>query len=54
VEVELPLVSLESRRGCGVWEDVALDEVVASRALVQAFLEVVGCTLAFELESFGL
>jgi hypothetical protein len=54
MEVELPLVSLEGRRSRRLREDVALDEVVASGALVQALTEMVGCALALEFESFGL
>jgi hypothetical protein len=54
VEVKVPLVSLQGRRGRRVGQDVALNEVVSSGALVQAFPEVVGCALAFELEGFGL
>jgi hypothetical protein len=54
VEVKLPLVSLEGRRGRGLGQDVALDEVLAGGALVQAFAEVVGCALALKFEGFGL
>jgi hypothetical protein len=54
VEVKLPLVSLEGRRGRGLGQNVALDEVLAGGALVQAFAEVVGCALALKFEGFGL
>jgi hypothetical protein len=54
VEVELPLVSLQGGRGRRVREDIALDKVISKRALVQAFLEIVCCALALELEGFGL
>jgi hypothetical protein len=47
MQIKLPLVSLERRRGRRVGEDVALDKVVASRALIEALLEVVCGTLAF-------
>jgi hypothetical protein len=47
-------MSLERRRGRGIREDVALHEVVAGWALVEAFAEIVGCALAFEFEGAGL
>jgi hypothetical protein len=54
MEVEFALVTLEGRRSRRLGEDIALDEVVAGGALVEAFAEVVCCALAFELEGFGL
>lgn len=54
VQVELSLVSLERRSSGRVGQNVALDEVVAGRALVQALAEVVCGALAFELQGFGL
>jgi hypothetical protein len=54
MQIQLPLVTLQRRRSRGVWEDVALHEVVAGGALVQAFAEIIGCALAFEFEGTGL
>ena len=54
VQVELSLVSLERRSSGRVGQNVALDEVVTGRALVQALAEVVCGALAFELKGFGL
>lgn len=54
MEIKLLLVLLQCRRSCGVGEDVALDEVVAGWALVQAFAKVVCCALALQLKCFGL
>jgi hypothetical protein len=47
-------VALQSRRRVRIGEDVALNEGVAVGALREALLEVVGRTLALELEGFGL
>ena len=54
VKIELSLVLLESRRGRRVGEDVALDEVVTCRTLVQALAQIVCRTLALQLKSLGL
>jgi hypothetical protein len=54
MQIEFSLVALEGRRGRRIGEDVALDEVIAGRALVQAFLEVVCCALALKLKGLGL
>jgi hypothetical protein len=54
VEVKLPLVTLKSRRSRGFGEDVALDEIIASGSLVEAFAEIVCGALTLQLQSFGL
>jgi hypothetical protein len=45
---------LQGWRSIRGWQDVSLDEIIAVRAGIEALLEVVGCTLALELKSFGL
>jgi hypothetical protein len=47
-------VTLQRRRDRRVRQDVALYEVVAGRALVQTFAQVVCGSLALEFEGFGL
>jgi len=54
MHIEFFLVSLQGRRGVGGRQDVALDEVGAFGAGVEAFFELVGCALALEFEGFGL
>lgn len=54
VVFELPLLLLQGRCSIRGWQDVSLDEIIAVGASIEALLEVVGCTLALELKSFGL
>jgi hypothetical protein len=54
VVFELPLLLLQGRCSVRGWQDVSLDEIVTVRTGIEAFPKVVGCALAFELESFGL
>lgn len=52
----LELLLMPLQRGCSarIGQDVALDEGVAVRALLEALFEVVGCALALEFKGFGL
>jgi hypothetical protein len=54
VVFELSLLLLQGRRSVGRRENVPLDEIFALRTGIEAFLKVVSCTLAFELESSSL
>ena len=51
---KLSLLLLQGRCGIRRWEDVSLNKIIAVRAGIEALLEIVGCTLTFKLESFGL
>lgn len=54
VLLELPLVALQSRSGVRIGQDVALDELLAFGAVLEALFEVVCGALALELEGLCL
>jgi hypothetical protein len=54
MHIQFLLMALQRGGGIRRRQDIALDEVGALGAGIEALFELVGCALAFEFESFGL
>ena len=54
MHVQLLLVALQGGRCSRVGQDVAVNQLGSVGTAAEALLEVVGCALSLELESFGL